>query len=227
VSIPSISLFVFDLDGTLIDSRQDLADAANETLAAYGQAPLPTQTVARMVGEGARVLLDRVFAARGQPTPDTALERFLAAYDDRLVVHTRPYAGACELVAALAARAKVAVLTNKPQRPSERLVSHFGLAPHVFRVIGGDAEIARKPDPAGVRLLMDAASSDPARTLLVGDSWVDHEAALRAGVRVALARYGFGFDQIPRHRLRGDEILLDRPSDLLDWLFGRAPERRE
>jgi phosphoglycolate phosphatase len=211
-------LIVFDLDGTLIDSREDLAAAANATLVAFGHAPLPVDAVARMVGEGARVLVDRLFAARDAPLRSRALEAFLRLYADRLVVHTHVYPGVPETIAELARRATLGVLTNKPRLHSDRLLQHFGLAPYMFRVIGGDAPLPLKPDPAGLAALMREAGVAPAGTLLVGDSWVDHETAVRAGVRICLARYGFGFEQIPRDRLHGDEIVIDTPRDLLRYV---------
>ncbi len=207
-------LLVFDLDGTLIDSRRDLADAANEALAAHGYAPLAVEAIARMVGEGARVLLQRAFAAHGAELPTGALETFLACYDQRLFVHTCLYPGIRETLAHLAQRATLAVLTNKPVGPARLLLDHFALTPYLFRVVGGDGPFPRKPDPAGLRSIMTEASATPEATMLVGDSWIDHATARRAGVRVCLVRYGFGFDQLPVGLLQGDEVLVDAPREL-------------
>jgi phosphoglycolate phosphatase len=215
-----VRLFVFDLDGTLIDSRKDLADSANATLHAYGLAPLPDAAVVGMVGEGARVLVERVFAAHATTPPEGALETFIRLYGERLFVHTRPYAGVPEMLATVSRSAAVAVLSNKPQEPSERLVAHFGFAPHVFRVIGGDAAFPRKPDPAALRALMAEATASERETILVGDSWVDHETAARAGVRIVLARYGFGFGQIAPDRLRGDEWFVDGAEEIVAIVSG-------
>ena len=209
-------LVAFDLDGTLIDSHLDLADAANATLGAFGRGPLPAATVAAMVGEGARVLIERAFRACDvTPPPTEALEVFLRLYEERLVVHTRPYAGIPATLAALSTHCRLAVLTNKPQHPAERLLDHFELARFFFRVIGGDTAWPRKPEPAALESLMAEAGASPSTTVLVGDSWIDHETAVRARVRCCLARYGFGFSQIPPVRLRGDELVIDRPEDLL------------
>lgn len=207
-------LVVFDLDGTLIDSRQDLADAANATLVAFGHQAIPAAAVTTMVGEGAAVLLERAFGARGASPPETALAVFLQAYGERLTAHTRPYDGSLECVQTLAAAMAVAVLTNKPQEPAERLLRHFGFAPHLTRIIGAGPRFARKPDPAALQFLMQEAGVTSQATWMVGDSWIDHETALRAGTRCCLARYGFGFEQIPPGRLRGDEWIVDRPADL-------------
>jgi len=149
-------LVVFDLDGTLIDSRQDLADAANAALQEHGLEPLAVDAVAAMVGEGARVLLERAFAARGALPDDDALTSFLRLYDTRLTAHTRPYPGVAGMLAAVAARARVGVLSNKPQRPSERLIEHFEFDRYVHFVVGGDGPMPRKPDPGGLLWLMAA-----------------------------------------------------------------------
>jgi phosphoglycolate phosphatase len=197
-----MSLIVFDLDGTLIDSRLDLAESTNEMLSGYGARPLPVDAVAAMVGEGARVLVARALGAAGlDPDEPDALRRFREIYDRRLLIHTRPYDGIEEVVSQMAERHPLAVLTNKPEAPSRRLLDAFGLARHFRRVIGGDSGPARKPDPAGLHVLMGEFGAMPAATWLVGDSMIDVETARRAGVRMCVALYGFG-------QLRG-ELVLD------------------
>lgn len=197
-----MSLIVFDLDGTLVDSRLDLAESTNEMLETYGAPPLPVDTVAAMVGEGAKVLVARALEASGL-TGDVldALRRFREIYDRRLLVHTRPYEGIEQVVSGLANEHTLAVLTNKPEAPSRRLLDAFGLVPHFQMVMGGDSGPARKPDPAGLQALMQELGAPPARTWLVGDSMIDVETARRAGVRMCVALYGFG-------QLRG-ELVLD------------------
>lgn len=207
-------LTVFDLDGTLIDSRRDLADAANALLEELGARPLPIDAVAAMVGEGAAVLVRRALAASGlDPEAPGALERFLAHYDRRLVAHTRPYDGMLDALQSLKPSTVLAVLTNKPARPTRTILDALGLAPFFDHVVGGDTPYGRKPDPAGLLHLMKAAGVDAGATVLVGDSPIDRETAWRAGTGVCLVRYGFGFT-FARGDLRGDELLVDRPGDL-------------
>ena len=144
-------LVVFDLDGTLIDSRQDLADAANALIVERGGGPLPVEAVAGMVGEGAALLVRRALTAAGlEPDLESALPRFLALYDERLLAHTDLYPGTREALESIAARSTIAVLTNKPQRPTERILEGLGIARFFAHVIGGDTRFGRKPDPAGL-----------------------------------------------------------------------------
>jgi len=203
-------LLVFDLDGTLIDSQQDLAESANRMLASYGAVALPAPAIAAMVGEGAKILVERALAAGGlDPAEPEALSRFLAFYDQQLLVHTRPYPGVIEALEAVSPLAPVAVLTNKPERPTRRLLEALGLDQSVRWALGGDSGFARKPDPAGLQSLIEAAGAQPRTTLLVGDSMVDAETARRAGTHLCVARYGFG-------GLRGPVVLAGEESEVLD-----------
>ena len=197
-----MSLVVFDLDGTLIDSRLDLALSTNEMLGTYGAPALPVDQVTMMVGEGARKLVERALGAAGlDPAEPQALPRFLDIYGRRLLVHTRPYDGIPDVVAELSRSHTLAVLTNKPADPTRRLLEAFQLAPHFERVIGGDSEWARKPDPAGMHALMSGQGVAARDTWLVGDSMIDVETGRRAGVRLCVVLYGFG-------QARG-ELVLD------------------
>ena len=186
-------VIVFDLDGTIIDSRLDLAESVNEMLAGYGAAPLSVDVVTSMVGEGARLLVARALRATGQrPDVADALARFREIYDRRLLNHTRPYAGIESVIRDAARRAAVSVLTNKPEPPTRRLLDAFDLTSSLTSIIGGDSGYPRKPDPAGLQHVIQQASSRPAWTMLVGDSEVDAETARRAGVSWCVAQYGFG-----------------------------------
>jgi len=213
-----VSLVVFDLDGTLIDSRRDLADAANALIIEGGGQPLPVDAITAMVGEGAPLLVRRALKAAGLDIDiRIALPRFLELYDERLLVHTRLYDGTREALEALAARATLAILTNKPQRPTERILEGLSIAPFFRWTIGGDSAYGRKPDPAGLHHLVSAASADLASTVMVGDSAIDLRTARAAGTRICLVRYGFGFGTAAAE-LQGDEIIADRP-DLLPTLL--------
>ena len=217
-------LVVFDLDGTLVDSRDDLATAANRMLASYGLDPLDPATVAGMVGEGARLLVDRVLAARGLPAdrwPSDALTRYLAHYDDCLLDETRPYDGAVDMVQALAEHHVLAVVTNKPSAPAVRLLQHFGFAPYLSAIVGGDGPFPRKPDPSSILDLMRRFDATGRACALVGDSWVDLQTARAAGAQAVCAAYGFGFQAMAAADLAGVR-LVSRPLALLEIFAGDA-----
>jgi phosphoglycolate phosphatase len=186
-------LIVFDLDGTLVDSRLDLTGSANRLLDQLGAGPLPVDQVVGMVGEGARVLVGRVLAAAGVEVDlDVALARFLTIYDEHLVDHTRLYPGVIDALQALESRAALAVLTNKPGHHTTRLLEALGIHGCFFEVIGGDGRWPRKPDPAALQHLMAVSGAEHTSAIMVGDSMVDVETARRAEARVCIARYGFG-----------------------------------
>ncbi len=187
-------LIAFDLDGTLVDSRQDLADSANELIVERGGLALPTEAIVAMVGEGAGVLVGRALAAAGLPDAPGVLQRFLTIYDSRLLNHTVLYPGIRDLLVAAQSCATVAVLTNKPVVPSERILVGLGVRDLIGHVIGGDGPHPRKPDPAGLLALMQMAGASPAATMLVGDSPVDRQTARGAGASCCVVTYGFGRD---------------------------------
>ena len=210
-------LYVFDLDGTLVDSRRDLAEAANALLERCGGRPLAEETIGRMVGEGAAALVARVFAAAGVDAPPDALARFLTIYDRRLLNHTRPYPGIPDALERLAARAPLAVLTNKPLAATRLILEGLALTRYFAAdsVVGGDGPFKRKPDPAGLLNLMTRAGASPPETLLIGDTAVDWQTAKQGGAAMCLARYGFGFCVNATATGHVDHA-IDAPLDLLE-----------
>jgi len=210
-------LYVFDLDGTLVDSLRDLSDTGNQLLVSCGGAPLDMDAVGRMVGEGVATLVTRVFDAAGTPKPPDAVDRFLAVYETRLLNYTRPYDGMVDVLHALSAHAALAVLTNKPLAATTRILGGLGLTRffETTAILGGEGALPRKPDPTGLTTLCTRAGVAVSETMLVGDSLIDWQTARHAQTAIGLARYGFGFRQFPRDVLRGDEQLIDTPRDLL------------
>ena len=216
------ALVVFDLDGTLVDSSVDLANAVNALLGDFGAAPIPVSDVTAMVGEGAAVLVRRALTARGlDPETPGALDSFLAHYDPHLLDNTRPYPGMVETLQELSGRVPLAVLTNKPARATELMLAGLELRQYFFEAIGGDTRWGRKPAPAGLLHLCAAADVAPAETLLVGDSAVDLATARNAGARVCLARYGFGF-RFSGSEFDGSEKFVNSPTELRR-LFSESP----
>ena len=207
-------LIAFDLDGTLVDSRRDLADSANDLIAEQGGDPIPEEAIGRMVGEGAALLVRRALAAAGVAEPPGAVVRFLEIYDTRLLNHTRAYEGIPEAVRRAREYGRVVVLTNKPKHASERILHGLDLRELFDDVVGGDGPHPKKPDPAALLALAADAHATPAGTLLVGDSAIDHETALRAGTCCCLVSYGFGFANFQRDRLTGREWIVSSAREL-------------
>ena len=208
-------LLVFDLDGTLIDSRRDLADAANALIVERGGEALTVDAITAMVGEGAVLLVRRALKAAGLERDDieAALARFLELYDERLLVHTRLYGGTREALEALAPRATLAILTNKPQGPTERILDGLGIAPFFRWVVGGDTAHGRKPEPGGLNHLMAVAGTGTSETVMVGDSAIDLRTARAAGTRICLVRYGFGFRTVDG-LLQGHGLVAEKPLEI-------------
>lgn len=176
-------LFVFDLDGTLVDSREDIARATNHALAAFGRPTLTAAEVARFVGDGARVLVAKAFGLPPLSADvEAPLEAFHAFYVEHAADTTTLLPGMTELLEWLAPRAKLAVCTNKPRRTTERALHALGLT-RTFPVLyaGGDGPL--KPDPAGMIACCKRSDVAPEHAVLVGDSAQDVDAGKRAGAR--------------------------------------------
>jgi phosphoglycolate phosphatase len=190
---------VFDLAGTLIDSRGDLANSGNATLAHLGRPALPDAVIATYIGDGVSMLVRR---ALGDPEGDVHDEEYVTAaamyfmdfYREHKLDFTYVYEGACEAIEEIRTEipgVAMAVLTNKPVRPSRDICAHFGLDRYFFQNYGGNSFHTKKPDPAGLRALMAEASSmngdvaavRPEETVMIGDSAVDVLTARNCGAR--------------------------------------------
>jgi phosphoglycolate phosphatase len=194
VSAMPLSLVVFDLDGTLIDSAADLAAAINIMLAGFGCEPLPVPEVRRMIGDGVATLVARALAARhcGQADPAQAAEVFMRHYESDATSLTTAFPGVDPALESLRAAAiPLAVCTNKPARITAAILESLGLATYFARVIGGDSLAFRKPDPRVLLHLLEAFDARPERSLLVGDSEVDAATARAAGVPFVLMKHGY------------------------------------
>lgn len=189
---------VFDLDGTLIDSRRDIATGINRMRADLGLPPLTLEQVVSMVGEGARLLVRR---ALGGDVPEDQVDRALAVYLDHYrqvcLDTTQPYPGIEAMLRELAGSYPLAVLSNKGESLSRRILEGLGLTPLFREILGGDSLPTRKPDPAGLRLLAERLGVAVESLVLVGDSWVDAETARNAGCPFVLVEWGFPRQPFP------------------------------
>jgi phosphoglycolate phosphatase len=198
-------LLIFDLDGTLIDSKRDLTDSVNATRAWHGLAPLPDDIVSSYVGNGAPLLIRRAFPHATQDELPKLLRYFLDYYREHMLDATDLYPGVREALDRLhEADVPLAVLTNKPVRFSVRLIEGLGLETHFFRVYGGNSFEEKKPHPVGIHLLIAESGAAPGHTVMVGDSAVDVRTARNAAVQACGVSWGFQ-----------PETFLDAPPDFV------------
>lgn len=217
----SADLLIFDLDGTLIDSKLDLAQSVNATRAHMGMSPLDLAVVSSYVGNGAPVLIRRAMGdGASEAQLQEALEYFLEYYRDHKLDSTHLYPGVLESLGRLRdAGKRMAVLTNKPLAASRGIVDGLGINGYFFQVYGGNSFDFKKPHPIGARTLMAEAGIPPGRTLMVGDSAVDVETARNAGIRVCGVTYGFAphtFETAP------PDLVVDGLEALAAWVLHRT-----
>ena len=206
-------LLIFDLDGTLIDSKRDLADAVNAMRVYLGEPPLADETVYSYVGNGAQVLVERALPGRNQEELDRGHRFFLEYYRDHMLDATTLYPGVREALDALMeVPVKMAVLTNKPVRFSEHLVEGLRLDGHFFRIYGGNSFEEKKPHPIGIETLMAESGIARERTLMIGDSAVDVLTARNAQVEACGVTWGF---QPETFATAPPDFRVDRMSELV------------
>jgi phosphoglycolate phosphatase len=191
----SMQLVIFDLDGTLIDSRLDLIHSVNAMLRHFNRPELPGEVVASYVGDGAPMLVRR---ALGDPADEkffkAGLEYFLNYYREHKLDYTHVYAGipeALEQIRSNGSQRKMAVLSNKPVNPSRAIVHDLGLANFFVNVYGGNSFDTKKPDPLGVKTLLEETGTAPGNAMIVGDSSIDILTGRNAGIASCGVTYGF------------------------------------
>jgi phosphoglycolate phosphatase len=220
IPVESLKLLVFDLDGTLIDSAQDLCNSVNAALEHVGRAALPDSVIASFVGNGAPLLVRRALAHSTGGNPEDVADDlhartygfFLDYYREHKLDFTYAYEGVLGALTALKALhdarggvpRTMAVLTNKPVRPAQGICAGLGLADFFLHIYGGDSFPTKKPSPEGLRSLMYEVGARPEETVMVGDSKVDVQVARNAGVWSVGCAFGFG-----------PQNLMETPPDIL------------
>lgn len=214
----SIKLVIFDLDGTLIDSRLDLVHSVNAALRHIHRPELPEDVIASYVGDGAPVLIQR--ALGGEAVDETlvrkGLEYFLSYYREHKLDHTIVYPGIREALAAIQNShnghpREMAVLTNKPVNPSRAIVDALGLGSYFSQVYGGNSFATKKPDPEGALKLLAESGVEPEQAAIVGDSHVDIRTGRNAGLWTVAVTYGFAPHTL---EVEQPDVTLDTPQEL-------------
>ena len=205
MSAPRFDVVLLDLDGTLADTRLDLVGSTNHVRRSFALSPLAAHEVERLVGHGARVLVERALGADRKELHDEGVRRFLEHYTEHCLDHTRPYAGMAGMIdSAALLGVRFAVITNKPEALSRRILAGLDLLEAMVEVVGGDTFPQRKPDPRGVEHVLTLCGTERSQALLVGDSVVD--VATGRAARIAMCGALWGFDP---------EGLLASPPELL------------
>jgi phosphoglycolate phosphatase len=190
--LSSVRALIFDLDGTLIDSKQDLIHSVNAMLRELGRRELAEETISGYIGHGAPQLVARALGGEYlEEERQRALDFFLRYYETHKMDTTCAYPGVADTLEKLA-NMPMAVLTNKPVRISVRILDAMGLSKYFRAIYGGNSFETKKPDPLGARMILRELSVEPQEALLVGDSEVDVQTARNAGMPAAAVNYGFG-----------------------------------
>ncbi len=210
-----VRALIFDLDGTLIDSKLDLALAVNAALEELGRGPLPHNTIFSYVGNGAANLIAQALGeAATEEECLRGLEFFIKYYSAHKLDNTALYPGVRETLDALKGM-PMAVYTNKPVRVSRSIIQELGLADHFRSVYGGNSFERKKPDPMGVELILREFGAAPAQAMFVGDSEIDVQTARNAGTWVCGVTYGFGSHRLAEYP---PDLLVDNLTELLPHL---------
>jgi phosphoglycolate phosphatase len=207
-------LLIFDLDGTLIDTRQDIANSANIMLAHYGLEAKSVSEVTGYVGDGISAFVERCIGGAELPF-DEAVAFFKRIYSEHLLENTTPYGGIIELLDQLEQYRKV-VLTNKAYVPSKNIVDGLGLAPYFELLVGGDTLPRKKPFPDGIHHILEITGVAREKSLLVGDGKNDMLAASEARIRSVFVSWGFSDGTVAEDF--SPDFRIDRPEELLKLL---------
>lgn len=212
-------LLIFDLDGTLVDSRRDLVHSVNATLQHFHRPEMPEEVIAGYVGDGAPMLIRR---ALGDPDDEGflkgALEYFLAYYRIHKLDNTHVYEGVREALEAIrepenGTERRMAVLSNKPVNPSRAIVDALGLGEFFVRVYGGNSFQTKKPDPLGVHTLLKETGTRSDQAVMIGDSSIDVITGRNAELWTCGVTYGFAprtLEDAP------PDVVVDAPSELAE-----------
>ena len=215
IGVNAYDLFIFDLDGTLVDSQQDLTAAANQVRIGQKLPALTLSTIRSFVGNGVRILIERTLPGAAAKTVDEAVRRFKTYYADHLLDNTTLYPGIEKVIKGLKG-ARLAVLTNKPEQFARNILRGLSIDSYFSVVYGGDTGPKRKPDPAPLIAILNALNVRSESAIMIGDGINDILAAKAAGIPCAAVGYGYTEkEELVKHR---PDYFFDAPEDILSLI---------
>ena len=206
----NLELIIFDLDGTLVDSGKDITKALNYAITPYGFKPFTVEDTIKMVGEGLTKLIEKILGDNNVSIKDAVLDRFIKYYSEHLADFTMPYPGVIKTLEMLG-RYKKAVISNKRESLSKKLLEQLGLMKFFDVVLGSDSAAEKKPSPAPVKKVLEILGVEPQRAIIVGDSDFDIQAGKGAGLITVAVTYGFR----DRETLKDADFIIDSIGELL------------
>lgn len=208
-------LLIFDLDGTLVDTRRDLANAVNCALRQLGKNEVEVDTVTGYVGDGVRKLLERALGDAAKTELETAHRHFRAYYHEHIADFSQPYPGVREMLEHFAHKQK-AILTNKPQEFTEALLQRFDMRRHFAMVVGGQLHLKLKPDPQAIFKILYHFDLPASRALIIGDGENDILAGKAA--KIVTCTVAYGFRPVEKLRALQPDFVIEAPAELLDLI---------
>lgn len=208
-------LLIFDLDGTLVDTRRDLANAVNYALRQLGKNEVEVDTVTGYVGDGVRKLLERALGEAAKTELETALQHFRSFYHEHVADFSQPYPGIREVLEHFADKQK-AILTNKPQEFSEALLQRLDLRRYFAMVVGGQPDLKLKPDPEAVFKILYHFNLPASLALIIGDG--ENDILVGKAAKIVTGAVAYGFRPAEKLRALQPDFVIKAPAELMDLI---------
>ncbi|MGB9762973.1 MAG: HAD family hydrolase [Minisyncoccia bacterium] len=213
-----IKLIIFDFDGTLFDTKFDLARSVNILLKEYGLNELPFEEIYKYIGNGADVLLSKSFGFYGLTPPQNGVEKFLKIYEEEKLKNTKPFDGIVDVIKNLSKDKILYIITNKDEKNTYEILNAFNLKDYFKKIIDRDTFGIKKPDKRLIEIVKNNENVNDDEILIVGDSEVDINFGKLNGLKVVLVSWG-GMSDINYLKTLNPDFTIDKPYEILDLLL--------